>query len=267
MPFLNWINHHRLLVSGVSFAVLLVVAVAGGVWFFLLRTTGTQIDLRQALRLYRQDERGPSSGKDRDLPAPGVYVYKTSGSEKLSLAGISRSFPTASHMIVTDGTCSSMDWVPLVQHTEGVVVCRQSDGALTMSQASSDESIAGVSTTQVAHCSDTSYFIPPDPHAGQRWSGVCHSTGQVDKVSGEVIGMTTVTVNGHTVPALHTRIDTSVSGNATGTDPTDYWVSPETGLIYRQREEVSVSQAIGPLGSVHYTEQMAISMSSLLPLK
>ncbi|MGB7052819.1 MAG: hypothetical protein WBG41_14735 [Acidimicrobiales bacterium] len=267
MPFVNWINHHRLLVSGVSFAVLLVLAVAGGIWFFLLRTTGTQIDLRQALRLYRQDQHGSSPRTEGGLPAPGVYVYRTTGGEKLSLAGISRTFPSASHMIVTDSKCSSMDWVPLEQHIEGIQLCREPDGALTMSQASSVESIAGVSTTQVTHCPSTDYFIPPRPHAGQRWSAVCHGPGQVDKISGEVIGTTTLTVNGRTVSALHTRINTAVSGNATGTDPTDYWVSPQTGLIYRQREEVSVSQSIGPLGAVHYNEEMAISMSSLLPVQ
>ncbi len=267
MPILNWINHHRLLVSGVSFAVLLIVAIAGGVWFFLLRTTGTQIDLRQALRLYRQDQHGSTPANDEGLPAPGVYVYKTSGGEKLSLAGISRSFPSASDMIVTDSKCSSMDWVPLRQHIEGVQICRQPDGALTMSQASSVESIAGVSTTQIIHCPRTAYFIPPDPQAGRRWSAVCHGPGQVDTITGDVIGTTALTVNGKVVSALHTRINTAVSGNATGSDPTDYWVSPTTGLVYRQREVVSVSQSVGPLGSVHYSEDMAITMSSLLPVQ
>jgi hypothetical protein len=267
MPFVNWINHHRLLVSGVSFAVLLVIAVAGGIWFFLIRTTGTQIDLRQALRLYRQDEHGSSSRTEGRLPTPGVYVYQSSGSEKLSLAGISRTFPSASDMIVTDSKCSSMDWVPFKQHIEGIQICRQPSGALTMSQASSVESIAGVSTTQIIRCPATAYFIPPSPHAGQHWSAVCHGPGQVDKISGEVIGTATLTVHGQTVSALHTRINTAVSGDDTGTDPTDYWVSPETGLIYRQREVVSVSQSVGPLGAVHYNEEMAITMSSLLPVQ
>ncbi len=265
MPFVSWINHHRLLVSGFSFAVLLIVAVAGGVWFFLLRSTGTQIDLRQALHLYRQDQH--AAGSTDGLPAPGVYAYKTSGSERLSLAGISRSFPPASDVIVTDAHCASMDWVPIDQHTEGIEVCRQTNGALTMSEASSTESIAGASTSQVIRCPDTAYFIPPDPHAGQRWYAVCHGPGQVDKVSGEVIGATTVSVDGQSMPAIHTRINTAVSGNASGTDPTDYWVSPQTGLIFRQREQVNVSQSVGPLGSVHYSEEMAITMASLVPTR
>ena len=266
MPFMSWINHHRLLVSGFSFAVLLIVAVAGGVWFFLLRSAGTQVDLRQALRLYRQDQH-VAAGSTEELPAPGVYVYKTSGSERLSLAGISRSFPSASDMIVTDAHCASMDWVPIDQHTEGIMVCRQSNGGLAMSQASSTESIAGVSTSQVVHCPTTAYFVPPDPHPGQRWSAMCHAPDQVDKISGDVIGMTNISVHGQSVPALHTRINTSVSGNASGTDPTDYWVSPQTGLILRQREVVSASQSAGPLGSVHYSEEMAITMSSLVPVR
>lgn len=266
MPFMSWINHHRLLVSGFSFAVVLIVAIAGGVWFFLLRSAGTQIDLRQALRLYRQDQH-TAAGSGEDLPAPGVYVYKTSGRERLSLAGISRSFPSRSNMVVTDAHCASMDWVPIDQHTEGIEVCRQTNGGLAMTQASSTESIAGASTAQIIRCPDTAYFVPPNPHAGQRWYAVCHGPGQVDKISGDVIGMTTIAVDGQALPALHTRINTSVSGNASGTDPTDYWVVPETGLILRQREVVSVSQSVGPLGSVHYSEAMAITMSTLVPVR
>jgi hypothetical protein len=266
MPILSWLNQHRLWASGFGLVVLLLAAVAG-VWFLLLRTSGTQIDLRQALRLYRQGEHGAGTAADDQLPAPGVYVYRTSGNEKLSLAGISRSFPTASDVIVTNTGCSSMNWVPIEQHTEGIKVCRQPNGALTMSEATSIESIAGMSTSQVIRCPSTAYFIPPNPHTGQRWFAVCHGPNQVDKISGQVIGTTTLTVHGHAVPALHTRINTFVSGAEKGTDPTDYWVSPQTGLIFRQREEVSMSQAVGPLGAVHYSEEMAITMSSLIPAR
>jgi hypothetical protein len=157
MPILSWLNQHRLWASGFGLVVLLLAAVAG-VWFLVLRSSGTQIDLRQALRLYRQGEHAGTATDDQ-LPAPGVYMYQTSGNEKLSLAGISRSFPTASDVIVTDTRCSSMNWVPIEQHTEGIEVCRQPNGALTMSQASSIESIAGVSTSQVIRCPPTAYFI------------------------------------------------------------------------------------------------------------
>ena len=56
------------------------------------------------------------------LPA-GVYRYRTSGGEQLSLADISRSFPATSEMIVTQDGCATMKWEPLVQHMEGLVEC------------------------------------------------------------------------------------------------------------------------------------------------
>ncbi len=263
MPVVTWINHHRLLTSGFGLVVLLVTAVAG-IWFFVIRSTGTQIDLRQALKLYRDDERGgaPTDG----LPQPGVYVYRTTGSEALSLPGMSRSFPSASEVIVTDPRCATMEWAPIDEHTEGVVVCRQPDGALVMARTTSLESIAGISTSQVIRCPSTAYFVPPNARAGERWYAVCHGPGQIDRLSGNVVGLTTLVVNGHSVPALHTRLNFSISGQESGTNPTDYWVSPATGLILRQTESVSVSQATGPLGSVHYREEMAITMTSLSPL-
>lgn len=264
MPFMTWVNHHRVLVSGFGFVVLLLTAVAG-VWFFVLRSSGTQIDLRQALRLYREDER--AAADTTGLPEPGVYRYRTSGDEQLSLAGIGRSFPSSSELVVTDGGCSSMDWVPLVQHTEGIVLCREPDGGLTMTEATSVETIAGVHASSVMKCPATAYYIPPDPRPGERWSAVCHAPGQTDRLTGQVVGAGVVTVDGRSMPALHTRVDTAVSGDESGTDPTDYWVSPTTGLIYREQEEVSVSQSAGPLGAVHYQERMAIAMSSLAPAR
>jgi hypothetical protein len=264
MPVMTWINHHRLLVSGFGLVVLLLAAVAG-VWFFVFRSSATQIDLRQALKLYKQGDHGGTAANG--LPEPGVYVYQTRGGEQLNLPGMSRSFPSASNLIVTDPRCASMEWAPIEEHTEGLVVCRQPDGALVMTEATSLESMAGVRTTQVIRCPSTAYFVPPSPGAGARWYAVCHGPGQVDKLTGEVIGPTTLVVDGHRVPVLHTRLNFTVSGQESGTNPTDYWVSPVTGLILRQRESVSVSQAAGPLGSVHYNEEMAITMTSLSPVR
>ena len=56
MPVLTWASHHRFWALGFGAAVLLAAVVAG-IWFFVLRSPGTQVDLRQALRLYRHDQR------------------------------------------------------------------------------------------------------------------------------------------------------------------------------------------------------------------
>jgi hypothetical protein len=262
---LVWAGQHRLWMLGLGIVMLLVLA-AAGVWFFVLRSPGTQVDLRQALRLYRQDERGDGRALAR-LPQPGVYAYRTSGSEQLSFGDIGRQFPSASEMVVTDtGGCSTMRWVPLVQHTESIAVCPGADEAYRIQAMSSVETIAGVQTTMVIRCPSSAYLVPPDPSAGDRWRSRCTSGGHKIEVTGRVVGQAPVQVGGRKMPALHTRLTVRFSGAESGTNPNDYWLSAN-GLVLRQRETVNLSQGAGPLGSVHYQETMAIGLRSAQPVR
>jgi hypothetical protein len=266
MPVLSWFANHKFLVLGAGVAVL-ILGVVAGVWFFVLRDTSTPVNLRQALRLYRQDQRPGQSSEGADLPQPGVYRYQTSGHEQLSFAGINRQFPTATTMIVTDQKCATDKWEPLEQHMEGLVECPLGGGAYGITTALSYEEIAGTQTTDVIHCPVDTYLVPPHLHAGEQWHTVCHSTDERVVSSGLVVGKTSVNVGGHQVPAIHTRLTLSFSGSESGTNPNDYWVSPQNGLILDQRETVDVSQQAGPLGSVKYSEQMAIEIASPMPLR
>lgn len=268
MSVLVWAGQHRLWVLGIGI-VLLLAAAAAGVWNFVLRSPGTQVDLRQALRLYRQDEQGIGGAPASRLPAPGVYAYRTSGSERLSFAGIGRQFPSASEMIVTDsGGCSTMRWVPLVQHTESIAVCPGTDGAYRIESMSSNETIAGVQTTMVIRCPSQTYLVPPDPAPGDQWRSECSSTAhQKVGVTGRVVGQAQVDVGNREMPALHTRLTLRFSGAESGTNPNDYWLSVSNGLVLGQRETVDLSQGAGPLGSVRYQETMAIGLRSAHPVR
>ncbi len=268
MPVLTWAAHHRFLMMGIGMGLLVAIAgVTAGVWFFVLRSPGTQVDLRQALRLYRQEQRSRHPGDAADLPPSGVYRYQTSGGEQLSFGDISRSFPPATDMIVTDTRCATMEWEPLDQHHEGLEECPLKDGAVAIKAATSYEEIAGTQTTTVIDCPADTYLVPPNAVAGERWHTTCHSPGQRVMFSGLVIGPSSVAVGGRTVPALHTRLTLHFSGSQSGTNPNDYWISNQDGLILRQRETVAVSQSAGPIGSVHYSEQMAIALTSLTPVR
>ncbi len=262
MPLLSWFAHHRFWALGAGVAVL-IAAVAVGVWFFVLRSPGTQVDLRQALRLYRHDQRVPPSADGSLLPAAGVYNYRTSGFERLSVAGISRSFPSSSEVVVTDASCATVRWVPFEQHMEGLVECSGRNGAVRMVSALSDEEIAGVRTTEVIDCPAGAYFLPSRPVRGERWSATCHTGGQAVAFTGRILGWSTIAVRGRQEPALHTQLTFTFRGGESGSNPTDYWVSPATGLILREQEAVDLSQRTGPLGSVRYHEQMAITLTSL----
>src|ERR1035441_894948 len=87
MSALNWATHHRLWALG-SGAAILIVAVIGGLWFFTARSPGTQIDIRQALLQYRQNQQAERATGSTLLPPSGVYRYRTSGSEHLNVGGI-----------------------------------------------------------------------------------------------------------------------------------------------------------------------------------
>jgi hypothetical protein len=266
MPALSWATHHRFWVLGMG-AAILIVAAAAGVWFFALRSPGTQIDLRQALRLYRQGQQAGRSGRSAHLPPSGVYRYRTSGNEQLSIGGISRSFPATTEMIVNEARCATFTWAPFEQHIEGLVECPLGESGLAMMSALSDEQIAGIHTAEVIRCPASAYFVPPNPTTGRQWSAMCHTTGQRVAFSGRVIGKSSINVGGRDLPALHTRLTLSFSGSESGANPTDYWVSIQDGLILRQRETVAVAQQAGPLGSVHYSEQMAIALASVTPIR
>jgi len=262
----TWVAHHRLVTLSLGFA-LLVVAVAFGVWLFLLRSPGTQVGLGQAVRQFRAGQDTDPAAADPALPPPGVYQYRTTGGERLSVADISRPFPATTPMVVTDSRCATMTWEPLEQHREGLVVCAGGSGALAITSVPTEEEIAGTRTTDDLRCPARTYLVPPDATAGDRWRSVCHGSDDTVAVSGEVVGPSTVTIDGRRVPAWHTELGLAYSGSQSGSNPNQYWISSRNGMVLRQRESVSVSERSGPFGSVHYSEQMTITLTSLRPAR
>ena len=180
----------------------MIVSSAGGTaWALVFRTVSSPVGLREALRIYRREQTGKVLASLRNrLPAPGVYTYRTNGGEGLSLMGVERSFPSTTSMIVADGRCATVSWVPITQHTEVTTVCDGPGGALTVPRLVTDESIAGTTTTSTITCPATAYLVPPAARPGQRWGVTCSLASPAEKVAmaGEVLGPATVVVGGHT---------------------------------------------------------------------
>ncbi len=264
---LAWVAHHRLLALAMG-ATTLIVLVAVAVWYFLLRSPATQVDLGQALHFYRQEQKRGQVNSSRNLPPTGVYRYRTTGGEQLSFAGISRSFPTSTNLIVTQAAqCATLNWEPITQHTEGWVECPQRGGGLGITSSPSYEQIAGTQNSTVINCPAGTYFVPPHPSIGEQWQTTCHSPGEKIVFDGKVLAISSVTIGTHHVPALHTHITLAFSGAETGSNPGDFWVSTLNGLILREQETADLTQQAGPLGSVRYTEQMTIALASMIPVR
>ena len=81
-------------------------------------------------------------------------------------------------------------------------------------------------------------------------------------MTGQALGNSTMKVGGHPVTVEHTRVSMTFAGDERGTNPTDFWIVPANGLIVREHETVAVNQ-----GSVHYSETMETTLTSLSPAR
>jgi hypothetical protein len=260
----QWVQQHRFL-SVIALALVILSAASGTAWALVFRTVSSPVGLREALRIYRREQTGKMMSSLRNkLPAPGVYTYRTSGGESLDLVGVgARSFPASTSMIVADGRCATVSWVPITQHTESTTLCNGPNGALTVPKLVTDESIAGSNSTSTINCPASTYLLPPATRSGQPWAATCTQVSPAEriKMSGQALGQSTLLVSGHSVSVTHTRLVFTFTGAAEhGTNPIDFWIMPGSGLIVREREMVGVTQS-----GVHYTENMETTLTALHP--
>ncbi|HWD54776.1 MAG TPA: hypothetical protein VG346_06620 [Acidimicrobiales bacterium] len=260
----HWVQQHRLL-SVLILAFVIVSSAGGTAWALVFRTVSSPVGLREALRIYRREQTEKMLSTLRDhLPAPGVYTYRTTGGESLSLMGVARSFPATTSMIVQGGSCATISWVPITEHTETTTVCPSANGGFGVPRLVTNESIAGSDTTSTVECPATAYLLPAYATTGQKWSATCALQSPTERVmlAGEALGRTTITVGGHAVTVEHTRFTLTFDGGQAGTNPTDFWIVPSSGLIVQEKEEVGVTA-----GGVRYSENMLSTLTSLKPAR
>jgi hypothetical protein len=258
----HWFQQHRVL-SVLILALIIVSSAGGTAWALVFRTVSSPVGLREALRMYRREQTEKMLSTLRNhLPAPGVYTYRTSGGESLSLMGMARSFPSTTSMIVEGGSCATISWVPITQHTETTTECADAPGGFSLPRLVTTESIAGTNSTSTIQCPSTAYLLPPRATLGDKWAATCTLQSPAEKVvlAGQALGQSTMTVAGHSVTVEHTRFTLNFDGSQAGTNPTDFWIVPSTGLIVREKEEVAVTS-----GGVHYSENMVSTLRSLNP--
>ena len=258
----QWVQQHRFL-SVIVLALVIVSAASGTAWALVFRTVASPVGLREALRMYRREQSGKMLSSLRNkLPAPGVYTYRTSGGESLNLVGVARSFPTSTSMIIADGRCATVSWVPITQHTEATTLCNAPNGALSIPKLVTDESIAGSTTSSTINCPASTYLLPPAARSGLRWAATCTQVSPAEKIkmTGQALGRSTMVVGGHAVSVTHARLVFTFAGAEHGTNPIDFWIVPSSGLIVRERETVGVTQS-----GVHYTENMETTLTALNP--
>jgi hypothetical protein len=209
----------------------------------------------------------PATTAPSPMPADGVYVYATSGYEKLSTPGAQRQYPSRSTITVSPqgSSCQSQRWEPAQEHWEDYVLCFPAPGEVTYQSTNSYVSFYGVGEQASMTCTQPAWWRPPTNAAGAKWTYVCSGSGARYVSTGTVIGIESVLVGAQAVPAVHLHVATTFSGSEQGSGPEDVWLALSNSLILRMVGSVDANQNAGPFGHVQYHEDFNLTLTSTTP--
>jgi hypothetical protein len=197
------------------------------------------------------------------LPDSGVYVYATTGRDSVdALNGDHHDYPETTTITVSSSDCGVLQrWDVLVQRWEEWQRCADGSSVREPSRTTFDE-FFGQSQTDSFTC--TGDPRPVDAPPGTTWTTSCAQDADIEISEGVVVGTEDLTVGTSTVSTLHVRV--TVTNEPDGDKQvTETWYQVGTDLVIAQTGEAATSNP-SPVGTVHYTENYEIHLTSLTPL-
>jgi len=252
--------------------VVVLLAGVGAGLVFLTPNRARPVTLRQAeSRLAKSANGTPGAGR----PAPGVYQYTGSGTEKLSLPPLSQTEgPSIPGTVTLQGANC---WVFRIDysthHWETWRYCLH-DGDLWEAGGQTWQlwsiGLLNVTNLSTFTCSPGSMSLPSKASVDEVWVSRC--TGTNTSVKGQTIstgpyrfmGLTTISVGGTPVRTAHfLRIRTDI-GAQRGTERSEIWLSTSNGLPLRLQQAIKVTTSTF-LGTSTYTQVGVFALASLVP--
>lgn len=201
------------------------------------------------------------------LPAPGVYVYDTTGFEEIDAFGGTRhDYPEETAVTVVEASCGvSSRWEPIEERWDEWVTCPGDDGAEWESFATYHE-FFDQSEQHTFECGPGATMRPTDTTPGTAWEYRCEDAGSWFENRVEVVGFETLQVGGEPVETLHIHIDSVLGGANRGTATFDYWYDLERSLEVRVVEQLDTeSDSPFGVGTIEYHEEFDLRLQSLEP--
>lgn len=194
------------------------------------------------------------------LPSPGVYRYRTTGGEWVSLFDTRRDYSAETMRIVTRRGCGVREeQFFLVQHIEYYDRC---GGRLTT--YGTDIAYWWTHGTQDFSCRGGTFDMAGrSPGAREEWDCADEDTraGQTT----EYIADETVVVDGTARRARRVRWTTVFSGATLGGAVVDDWFDTATGLVLRERRNIGLQVGSQFVGRLNYTDVSEFTLLSLTP--
>ena len=199
------------------------------------------------------------------IPEEGVYIYRTSGGEEISLFGAKHSYPSRTFTTVRHlGGCRWEQRIDVIEeHTDIRKACSKSDELLQIAQARY-VTFFGQREGDELVCEPWMSVHGVEDDKGERATGVCRGSEGEAHLTRTFVGIEPVVIEGEIEQAVRVRIDGEITGTHEGTSMDDVWFSRARGFPLRWDRTVDVvSSAFGP--DVRYTEEASFVLQSLDP--
>jgi hypothetical protein len=249
---------------------------AGAVAFVLYRRSGTHpVPTDVARRRFAQSSSTQPANPALLQPPAGVYTYRGSGTEHLSLPPKSQSQgPTMPGTVTHDGSgCWTFRIDYSNHHWQTWHYCARSGGLVEQggqSWARWDFVVTTYDNLADFTCDPPSVVIRADMGPGDEWQQRCEGTSSGTKGRGvsagpyTYVGRQTIEVGGDPVATYHFRQRRTLSGNQSGTQDSDLWFARHNGLPVRNERSFTVHTDT-PIGASTYTERGTFVLTSLEP--
>ena len=269
----------RRLGFGVLAAGLVLVVAIGAFLFLLSRVSSRSVTLDEAAEQLEGQEPSAEAdaGKVPFRPEEGVYSYRGEGTERLDKPPTNQEqgpqIPgTVTHL--EDG-CWSLRVDYNTNHWQSWEYCPTGQGLNEMRGEffqRLDLVVAEVDTSSNYECEQPAPALDLESRPGDQWRHECSGTSS--GTDGEVIsagpysfeGVATLVIGGEQVEALHYRRLRNLSEGQTGTEDTEIWFHPESGLPLRNQRDIEVRSG-SLVGAVTYSEQGNFELTSLIPAR
>jgi hypothetical protein len=252
--------------------VVVVLAVAG-VGVVLSADHARQVPLREAEA--RTGGGSGAAGND-GRPAPGVYAYTGSGTERLSLPPLSQSegptIPGTMSLLGADCWMLRLDYS--THHWQTWRYCQH--GADLWEAGGTTWQLWSVGPIDVTNvttftCDPGAESLPAQGAVGSTWHSRCAGTNST--IAGttvtagpyRLVGSGTLVIGGIRTPAVHFRRNRTDTGAQRGTERADVWLDARTGLPLRLDQQLRVVTSTS-FGTSTYTQDGTLRLTSLTPV-
>ena len=231
------------------------------------------VSVKDAVSHYHHQSGAP--GEIGVHPAPGVYSYRGTGTDSLSLPPLSQpEGPTLPGTVELGAKgCWDLHIAFSTNHWQSWTYCRRPAGLEETGGQVWQRWMVGpaaVTNLSTLHCDPPSPVLAAVRTAGQSWPARC--TGTSSQIAGKVVsagsyrylGDAAMTIGGQKVQAAHFVRKWTLSGAQVGPETDDVWFDVATGLPLENRRSIRV-RTDTPFGESTYNETGEFVLRSLTP--